>query len=99
MDEFKPLDSVMKATILYNMKALASRGLSVLALAHKFNSQSVSASDFIDGIAPSRERFECDLVFHGLIGIYDPPRHESKDSVPMCQGAGIIIHVLIGDHL
>ncbi|EHK18952.1 cation transporting ATPase [Trichoderma virens Gv29-8] len=98
MDEIKPLDSVMKATILENMEVLASQGLRVLALAHKLNNRSASASDFTDGIAPNRERFERDLVFHGLIGIYDPPRPESKDSVLMCQGAGIVVHMLTGDH-
>lgn len=98
MDEIKPLDSVMKATILDNTEALASQGLRVLALAHKLSNRSVSASDFTDGIAPNRERFERDLVFHGLIGIYDPPRPESKDSVLMCQGAGIVVHMLTGDH-
>lgn len=45
MDEIKPLDSVMKATILYNMKALASQGLSVLAIAYKLHNRSVSAYD------------------------------------------------------
>ncbi|KAL6813201.1 hypothetical protein GGI42DRAFT_349333 [Trichoderma sp. SZMC 28013] len=34
---------------------------------------------FTDGIAPPHERFERDLVFHGLMGIYDLPRPEFKD--------------------
>ncbi|RFU73219.1 sodium transport atpase 5 [Trichoderma arundinaceum] len=97
-NEIKHLDSVMKANIIENMEALASQGLRVLALAHKHSNRSVSSSDFTDGIAPNRERFERNLVFHGLIGIYDPPRPESKDSVLMCQGAGIIVHMLTGDH-
>jgi potassium/sodium efflux P-type ATPase len=97
-NEVKPLDDIMKASILDNMEALASQGLRVLALAHKLSHRSVSSSDFTDGIAPNRERFERDLVFHGLIGIYDPPRPESKDSVLMCQGAGIVVHMLTGDH-
>ncbi|KAH6605261.1 cation transporting ATPase [Trichoderma cornu-damae] len=99
MGETKPMDGVIKAIILENMEALASQGLRVLALAHdKPSNRSVSPSDFIDGIAPNRERFERDLVFHGLIGIYDPPRPESRDSILMCQGAGIAVHMLTGDH-
>ncbi|KAL7800110.1 cation transporting ATPase [Trichoderma ceciliae] len=98
MDEIKYLDSNMKATILDHMEVLASQGLRVLALARNLSNRSVSPSDFTDGIAPNRERFERDLVFHGLIGIYDPPRLESKESVLMCQGAGIVVHMLTGDH-
>lgn len=45
-----------------------------------------------------RKRFERDLVFHGLVGIYDPPRPESRDSVLVCQFAGIAIHMLTGNH-
>ncbi|KAH0491757.1 hypothetical protein TgHK011_003167 [Trichoderma gracile] len=97
-DKIKPLDDIMKATILENMESLASQGLRVLALAHKVIHKPVSPSDFTDGIAPSRDRFERQLVFHGLIGIYDPPRPESKHSVLMCQGAGIVVHMLTGDH-
>ncbi|KAL6866795.1 cation transporting ATPase [Trichoderma novae-zelandiae] len=97
-DEIKPLGNTMKATILDNMEALASQGLRVLALAHKLTNNPASPSDFTDGVAPSRDRFERQLVFHGLIGIHDPPRPESRDSVLMCQGAGIVVHMLTGDH-
>jgi len=50
------------------------------------------------GTAPSRELFERNLIFRGLIGIYDPPRPESLLSVRMCQRAGIVVHMLTGDH-
>ncbi|TFB01270.1 Calcium-transporting ATPase 3 [Trichoderma ghanense] len=97
-EKVQPLDNTMKATILENMEALARQGLRVLALAHKTMNTPIPPSDFTDGIAPSRDRFERQLVFHGLIGIYDPPRPESKHSVLMCQGAGIVVHMLTGDH-
>jgi potassium/sodium efflux P-type ATPase len=49
-------------------------------------------------MTPNRVGFEQNLVFRGLIGIYDPPRPESLPSVRACQGAGIVVHMLTGDH-
>jgi magnesium-transporting ATPase (P-type) len=45
-----------------------------------------------------RESLECDLTFRGLVGIYDPPRPESRPSVFKCHQAGIVVHMLTGDH-
>ncbi|KAH9601905.1 hypothetical protein LSM04_009509 [Trypanosoma melophagium] len=45
-----------------------------------------------------REIIEQDLVFLGLVGIYDPPRPESQPSVVACQHAGIVVRMLTGDH-
>lgn len=92
------LDEATKADILANMEALASQGLRVLAFAHKVIDQPMSESDFSDGYAMNRNHFERNLIFRGLIGIYDPPRPESLESVRMCQGAGIVVHMLTGDH-
>ncbi|PTB64725.1 HAD-like protein [Trichoderma citrinoviride] len=88
----------MKAIILENMEDIASQGLRVLGLAHNIVNRLASPSDFTDGIIPSRDRFERQLVFHGLIRIYDPSHPESRHSVLMCQDAGIIVHLLTGDH-
>lgn len=45
-----------------------------------------------------RDVIEQDLVFLGLVGIYDPPRPESRPSVLACQNAGICVRMLTGDH-
>ena len=45
-----------------------------------------------------REQLERKLVFIGLVGIYDPPRPESRQSVELCRRAGIEVHMLTGDH-
>ncbi|RBA11856.1 sodium transport ATPase, partial [Fusarium proliferatum] len=45
-----------------------------------------------------RGLFETDLVFRGLIGLYDPPRLESAPSVRQCHEAGVSVHMLTGDH-
>ncbi|KAL2690042.1 hypothetical protein Neosp_004110 [[Neocosmospora] mangrovei] len=97
-DSIQPLTSEISQNIHLNMEALASQGLRVLALAHKINSRIVSESEFVDDIVPNRDLFERDLIFRGLIGIYDPPRPESLPSVRACQGAGIVVHMLTGDH-
>ncbi|KAJ6441556.1 calcium-transporting ATPase 3 [Purpureocillium lavendulum] len=97
-DAVDTLTEAMKTDIIANMEALASQGLRVLALAHKPCDRPVAESDFEHGNAPSRDLFETNLIFRGLIGIYDPPRPESLPSVRACQGAGIIVHMLTGDH-
>lgn len=92
------LDENAKEAIVANMEALASRGLRVLALAHKVNERNLEADDFDCDERPRRESFEQSLTFHGLIGIYDPPRPESGPSVLAFRGAGIVVHMLTGDH-
>jgi Na+-exporting ATPase len=79
--------------ILGNMEAMASQGLRVLALASKPFEGEYSSEGETD-----RGEIEKDLVFRGLIGLYDPPRLESARSVKQCQTAGIIVHMLTGDH-
>ncbi|OLN81008.1 Sodium transport ATPase 5-like protein 2 [Colletotrichum chlorophyti] len=95
--DVRPLTDDDKQDILANMEALASQGLRVLALAHR-TLDNVSESQFAEGKAPNRDSYERALTFRGLIGIYDPPRPESKPSVRTCQGAGIVVHMLTGDH-
>src|SRR3712207_3804519 len=45
-----------------------------------------------------REDVEQDMTILGLVGIYDPPRVESKPSVLSCHQAGITVHMATGDH-
>ncbi|CAB4474169.1 unnamed protein product [Rhizophagus irregularis] len=46
----------------------------------------------------TREKADTDMIFLGLVGIYDPPRPESKAAIQRCFGAGIEVHMLTGDH-
>ncbi|KAL0937062.1 sodium p-type [Colletotrichum truncatum] len=87
----------IKATILENMEALARRGLRVLALANATGVRAVSDEEARHGQL-KRDEFEQNLVFRGLVGIYDPPRAESRPSVFKCHQAGIGVHMLTGDH-
>jgi potassium/sodium efflux P-type ATPase len=92
-EENVPMTEEIKAGILGNLEALARLGLRVLALASRTGIRKVSSKEELD-----RSEFEHDLIFRGLVGIYDPPRPESAQSVKMCHQAGIGVHMLTGDH-
>ncbi|KAK6457496.1 P-type ATPase [Scheffersomyces xylosifermentans] len=87
-----PLTEDIKELIEGNMTALSSQGLRVLA----FATRKVEDESSID--LNNREEVERDLIFQGLIGIYDPPRIETAGSVKACHNAGINVHMLTGDH-
>ena len=91
------MSDAVKSGILANMEALARRGLRVLALASRTSPRVVNSEEARDGTL-KREDFEKELVFRGLVGIYDPPRPESRPSVFKCHQAGIGVHMLTGDH-
>ncbi|KPM46311.1 Sodium transport ATPase 5 [Neonectria ditissima] len=93
-DDIKELTSDVEQDILRNMEALARLGLRVLALASRTDIRHV-----VDNEAElDRSQFESDLVFRGLVGLYDPPRPESAPSVRKCHEAGVSVHMLTGDH-
>ncbi|PVH86911.1 calcium-transporting ATPase [Cadophora sp. DSE1049] len=87
------LTEEIRSQILGNMEALASQGLRVLALASK---QLPGPIDELK--VPERSTIECDLVFRGLVGLYDPPRPETAGAVTECHASGIAVHMLTGDH-
>ncbi|KAJ5109937.1 hypothetical protein N7532_002582 [Penicillium argentinense] len=87
------LNDEIREKILENMEALAKEGLRVLALAGREHSGSKES----DGPLP-REEVEKDLVFYGLIGLYDPPRPETAGAIAQCYKAGISVHMVTGDH-
>jgi Na+-exporting ATPase len=81
-------DEEKRRTILKNMETLAAQGLRVLAL----------GSRHIESIPSERTEVETNINLLGLVGLYDPPRPESKDAVAECHVAGINVHMLTGDH-
>jgi P-type Na+/K+ transporter len=95
--EVVPMTDAMHSTVLENMEALASLGLRVLAVASRPYDARGGRRASREG-PPSREEVERNLVFRGLVGLYDPPRPESAASVKACHGAGISVHMLTGDH-
>ncbi|KPI38762.1 Calcium-transporting ATPase 3 [Cyphellophora attinorum] len=91
-DELIDITSDFKEKVLANMEALASQGLRVLALASKPWDGEHDTSD------DTRAKIENDLTLRGLVGLYDPPRPESRDAVKRCHRAGVGVHMLTGDH-
>lgn len=89
-----PLSEDFRNQILQNMEALAKEGLRVLCMAGREDHTTISNSEAV----PPREEVEKDLVFYGLIGLYDPPRPETAGAIEECYRAGISVHMVTGDH-
>ncbi|CAG7987665.1 unnamed protein product [Penicillium salamii] len=90
-----PMTDDHRERILQNMEELAKQGLRVLALAHR---PYTSQTQLLEGSDLDREDAENDLCFLGLIGLYDPPRPETAGSIQACYQAGIVVHMVTGDH-
>ncbi|KAF9569016.1 sodium transport ATPase [Agrocybe pediades] len=88
----EPLTEEIRNTLLVKAEELASQGLRVIGLASRI----VPVSE-VENI--SREDAEKDFVFRGLAGIFDPPRPETLGAVRACKQAGIVVHMLTGDHV
>ncbi|KAK7678844.1 hypothetical protein QCA50_018146 [Cerrena zonata] len=90
--ELVPLTETDKELIEASMNALSIEGLRVLAFAQRECNMDKENTQ-------SRDEIESNLIFIGLIGIYDPPRPETAHSVKLCHRAGINVHMLTGDML
>ncbi|KAL4872128.1 hypothetical protein BDV12DRAFT_193920 [Aspergillus spectabilis] len=89
-----PVTEEIKTEILQNMEALAKEGLRVLCMACREDDSDIPNSEEV----PLREEVEKDLVFCGLVGLYDPPRPETAGAIEECYRAGISVHMVTGDH-
>ncbi|PPQ92400.1 hypothetical protein CVT25_008750 [Psilocybe cyanescens] len=90
--EIAPLSDEVRNTFLVKAEELASQGLRVIGLGSKY----IPAT----GIETlTREEVEQKFVFRGLAGIFDPPRPETLGAVRSCKQAGIVVHMLTGDHV
>ncbi|MEK7392838.1 MAG: cation-translocating P-type ATPase, partial [Fibrobacterota bacterium] len=89
-DERRPLDDERRRQILATNDELAGQALRVIGLAF--------LESPLDAMEHKEEDLEHDLVFAGLIGMIDPPREESKQSVALAKTAGIRPIMITGDH-
>jgi magnesium-transporting ATPase (P-type) len=70
--------------------AVADQGFRTLAVASK---EVDAAQDTL-----TTEDVEAGLTLLGVAGLIDPPRPEAIDAVAQCQGAGIRVKMITGDH-
>ncbi|OBT70160.1 hypothetical protein VE03_00513 [Pseudogymnoascus sp. 23342-1-I1] len=102
----EPLTEEIKEKVLKQMDVFANQGQRVLAVAMRtwngdFKKHADSVTQQYKGKGADDElrgEVEQDLTLLGLVGIYDPPRDESKGAVQQCAEAGIKVHMLTGDH-
>jgi Ca2+-transporting ATPase len=78
------LGHATRESILEEVRQMAGDALRVLGVASK-----------ADATLGDAER---DMTFLGLVGMIDPPRPEAKAAVQRCEGAGIRVVMITGDH-
>ncbi|KAH0349271.1 Na(+)/Li(+)-exporting P-type ATPase, partial [Aureobasidium melanogenum] len=81
--------------ILHQVDTMASEGLRVLCLGYR----QLDEADLESITDRAVIEAEGCLTFAGLVGLYDPPRLESAGAIKQCQAAGVVVHMLTGDHL
>ncbi|MDP2876784.1 MAG: cation-translocating P-type ATPase, partial [Holophaga sp.] len=89
--EIRPLTEADRQRISEVTTAMAQQALRVLGSAFR-----PLESALPEGL--SQESVERELVFVGLVGMYDPPRPEAKAAVSKCKQAGIRVVMITGDH-
>lgn len=78
------LDEEYRASVLRKAQEMAGDAFRVLAMACKKGA----------GILDAEEG----MTFLGLVGMWDPPRHEAGAAVRTCKEAGIRVCMITGDH-
>ncbi|KAF4564451.1 hypothetical protein EYR36_002385 [Pleurotus pulmonarius] len=102
-DVTAPLSDEIKSQILQKAEELASQGLRVIAIAQRHfaypKSSTLDVPRSSNKLSVTRAEAEQNFTFLGCAGIFDPPRPETLGAVRACKQAGIIVHMLTGDHV
>lgn len=91
-----PLDTAAKATLVATQEEWSRKGQRVILIARRL------APDFLKIDSPQIEEdiltaTSSDLVVVGLIGILDPPRHDTKHTVEEIRRCGARVFMVTGD--
>ncbi|KAG6863997.1 hypothetical protein C0991_001266 [Blastosporella zonata] len=87
-----PMTAAVKSAFHAKAEELASQGLRVIGMGKR-------TLLLDDAASIAREEAERNFTFVALAGIFDPPRPETLGAVRAFKGAGIVVHMLTGDHL
>ncbi|CAL9002438.1 unnamed protein product [Prunus brigantina] len=101
-----PLDDNSKNNIVKALNEMSTSALRCLGFAYKdeltdFESYDGDEDHPAHGLLldPSNySSIESNLVFVGLVGLWDPPREEVFDAIKDCRAAGIRVMVITGDN-
>ncbi len=88
----RALDPGLRAAVLEEPEALASRGQRVLAVASR--TLPVDALERRDDAVVHASG----LTLIGLVALLDPPRAEARPAIEQCEAAGIAVKMITGDH-
>jgi len=93
-NDYIPLTEEMRKTIIKQMDDFASEGFRVLAMAFR-----VLPNEMGDSLQEvESQEIEKDMVFLGLVALFDPPRPKIETAVKEARSAGIKVFMLTGDH-
>jgi Ca2+-transporting ATPase len=88
-EKIQELSQEQREQILKAAQEMASQALRVIGLAYRI----IEKDKTYD-----KAHIEEDMIFAGLVGMIDPPREEVKESVKICEEAGIKPVMITGDH-
>ena len=84
------LDNLRRELILAGVDKLSDAALRTLAVAYRILDLNEDQS--------KQELLERDLVFVGIVGMFDPPREEAAIAIQEARQAGIRVIMITGDH-
>jgi P-type Ca2+ transporter type 2C len=80
----------LRTKVIEQERQQAKRAMRVLGIAYK---KVIQNPEFM-----SEEELEADLIWTGMFAMKDPPREHVRDSIAVCQNAGIHVVMITGDH-